>query len=54
MGVCPTHAGFRAYRMQELRDLLIRFELDGVWMDYVHWHAQFEDPYSRTGKNLLQ
>ena len=21
-----------------------RYELDGVWMDYVHWHAQFEEP----------
>lgn len=45
MGVCPTHAGFRAYRMEALRELLSKFELDGVWMDYIHWHAQFEDPY---------
>ena len=45
MGVCPTHAGFREYRMDALRRQLERFELDGVWMDYLHWHAQFEDPY---------
>ena len=45
MGVCPTHQGFRDYRMQELRDMLQRLPLDGVWMDYLHWHAQFEDPY---------
>ncbi len=45
MGVCPTHQGFRNYRMQELRELLERLPLDGVWMDYLHWHAQFEDPY---------
>ncbi len=45
MGVCPTHEGFREYRMQALRELLTRHELDGVWMDYLHWHAQFEDPY---------
>lgn len=45
LGVCPTHAGFRAYRMEALRQLLTRYEVDGVWMDYVHWHAQFEDPY---------
>ncbi len=44
MGVCPINAEFRAYRFQQLRDLLSRFDLDGVWMDYVHWHAQFEDP----------
>ena len=44
MGVCPTEPGFREYRMNQLRQLLTEYELDGVWMDYVHWHAQFEDP----------
>ena len=44
MGVCPTNGEFRAYRFQQLRDLLSTFDLDGVWMDYVHWHAQFESP----------
>jgi len=44
MGVCPTEPGFRAYRFDQLRELLQSFDLDGVWMDYVHWHAQFEDP----------
>ncbi len=44
MGVCPTEPGFRASRMKALRDLLRRHRLDGVWMDYVHWHAQFESP----------
>lgn len=44
MGVCPTEPGFKAYRMAELTKLLRMFHLDGVWMDYVHWHAQFEDP----------
>jgi len=45
MGVCPTHEGFRGYRMDELRRLLEQYDLGGVWMDYLHWHAQFEDPY---------
>jgi len=44
MGVCPTDPGFRKYRLDQLRDLLLEYELDGVWLDYVHWHAQFEDP----------
>jgi len=44
MGVCPTEPGFRQYRMDQLRDLLTQYNLDGVWMDYVHWHAQFEEP----------
>ncbi len=44
MGVCPTEPGFRTHRMEELRRLMARFDVDGVWMDYVHWHAQFEEP----------
>ena len=44
MGVCPTEPGFRKFRMKELRDLLNKFDLDGIWLDYVHWHAQFEEP----------
>ena len=44
MGVCPTEPGFRQYRYNQLRDLLLKYDLNGVWMDYVHWHAQFEDP----------
>jgi hypothetical protein len=45
MGVCPTNWGFREFRMNALRELLTRYDVDGVWMDYLHWHAQFEDPY---------
>lgn len=45
MGVCPTHPGFREFRMNTLRELLKKYDLAGVWMDYLHWHAQFEDPY---------
>jgi len=44
MGVCPTEPGFKQYRMDQLHELITEFELDGVWMDYVHWHAQFEEP----------
>lgn len=44
MGACPTEPGFRRYRFDQLRELLTNYELDGVWMDYVHWHAQFEEP----------
>lgn len=44
MGVCPTEPGFRQYRFNLLRKLLSEFDIDGVWMDYVHWHAQFEEP----------
>jgi hypothetical protein len=44
MGVCPTEPGFRKYRFDQLRELITTYDLDGVWMDYVHWHAQFEEP----------
>ena len=45
MGVCPTNTAFRTYRLDALSSMLDELELDGVWMDYLHWHAQFEDPY---------
>ncbi|MFC1537253.1 hypothetical protein ACFL4P_00330 [Gemmatimonadota bacterium] len=45
MGICPTNPQFKQYRMSTLRQLLQKFDLDGIWMDYVHWHAQFEDPH---------
>jgi len=44
LGACPTEPGFRAFRMKQLEDLLDRHDLAGIWMDYFHWHAQFEDP----------
>ena len=44
MGVCPTEPGFRQYRMSELSGLLRKFDLSGIFMDYMHWHAQFEEP----------
>ena len=31
--------------MNALSEMLTERELDGVWMDYLYWHAQFEDPY---------
>lgn len=44
LGACPTEPGFRAYRTRLLEDLLDKHAVAGVWMDYVHWHAQFEEP----------
>jgi hypothetical protein len=42
MGICPTHPGFKAYRSNQLKAILQEFEVDGIFLDYVHWHAQFE------------
>jgi hypothetical protein len=44
MGVCPTEPGFRKFRMNELRQLIMKYPIDGVFLDYLHWHAQFEEP----------
>jgi hypothetical protein len=44
MGVCLTEPRFKEFRKAELRQLLKSFDPDGIWLDYVHWHAQFEDP----------
>lgn len=44
MGACPTEPGFRKFRMWQLGVLLGKFDVAGIFLDYVHWHAQFEDP----------
>jgi cyclophilin family peptidyl-prolyl cis-trans isomerase len=41
-GVCPTHPGYRAARMAAFRRALSEFEIDGVWLDYHHAHASWE------------
>lgn len=44
MGVCPTDSGFKAHRVVQLRNILNTYAVDGIWLDYLHWHAQFETP----------
>ena len=41
-GICPTHEGYRADRMRAFRALLKTFAVDGVWLDYHHSHASWE------------
>jgi hypothetical protein len=41
-GICPSHEDYRRSRMEAFRLLLQRFELDGVWLDYHHAHASWE------------
>ena len=41
-GVCPTHPGYRRFRMDEFRRVLSEFEIDGIWLDYHHSHASWE------------
>ena len=41
-GICPTHGGYRAYRMDAFGAVLEKFELDGIWLDYHHGHASWE------------
>lgn len=44
MGVCLTDTGFQRYRERQLRAVLDEYRVDGIWLDYLHWHAQFETP----------
>jgi hypothetical protein len=44
LGVCPTNETFLNSRLQALEELVTRQKLDGIWLDYLHWHAQFEAP----------
>jgi hypothetical protein len=41
-GVCPTHAEYRAWRMERFRQALAAQPLDGIWLDYHHSHAAWE------------
>ena len=47
-GICPTHEGYRADRMQAFRTLLETFAIDGVWLDYHHAHASWEQATPNT------
>lgn len=42
MGVCPTDPDFKEFRSDQLREVLDTYEVGGIFLDYVHWHAQFE------------
>ncbi|MDG5800633.1 hypothetical protein QA597_09705 [Marinilabiliaceae bacterium ANBcel2] len=44
MGVCPTCPDFKEDRREYLKSILDQFNVDGVFLDYLHWHAQFETP----------
>lgn len=41
-GVRPTHVGYRRERMAEFRRALKDFDIDGIWLDYHHAHASWE------------
>lgn len=41
-GVCPTHPGYRRAQMEAFRAVVTEHDLDGVWLDYHHSHASWE------------
>lgn len=41
-GICPSHPGYRQARMAEFRKVLGTFEVDGIWLDYHHAQASWE------------
>jgi hypothetical protein len=41
-GICPSHEGYRRNRMDAFRRLLREHAVDGVWLDYHHAHASWE------------
>lgn len=41
-GICPNHEGYRESRMRAFRTLLEDYAVDGVWLDYHHSHASWE------------
>ena len=43
-GVCPTHPEYRRDRMNAFRKALTDFPIDGIWLDYHHAQASWEQP----------
>src|SRR5262249_46519952 len=41
-GVCPSHPGYRRYRMEAFRQTLRAAPIDGIWLDYHHAQASWE------------
>jgi hypothetical protein len=41
-GICPSHEAYRRSRVEAFRQLLRDFAVDGVWLDYHHAHASWE------------
>src|SRR5579871_4206077 len=41
-GLCPTHPGYRRHRMDAFRAVLRDYAVDGIWLDYHHSHASWE------------
>jgi hypothetical protein len=41
-GICPTHPGYRRERMEAFRKVLVAAPIDGIWLDYHHSHASWE------------
>lgn len=41
-GVCPTHPEYRRERMAAFRKTLADAPVDGIWLDYHHAHASWE------------
>jgi hypothetical protein len=41
-GACPTHPGYRKARMEAFRKMLTELDVDGIWLDYHHAHASWE------------
>jgi hypothetical protein len=41
-GACPTHPGYRRDRMGAFQAALASLDLDGIWLDYHHGHANWE------------
>ena len=41
-GVCPTHPEYRRNRMETFRQTLAKAPIDGIWLDYHHAHASWE------------
>lgn len=52
-GVCPTHPEYRKDRMNQFRKTLETAEIDGIWLDYHHSHASWEQAVPNMPKTCF-
>lgn len=44
-GICPTHPEYRRGRMEAFRRAIREAPIDGIWLDYHHAHASWEQAH---------
>jgi len=44
VGLCPTNERYRMKKLEDLSKLVERYDLDGVWLDFIRYPSKWEKP----------